>query len=99
MLFVGIDAYVAAGGPTFRDLFTEAGEEWVEDIVLLDRLVGEKLTALAQDIRDREGWKWATAHLEYPYGHGCSRIFGARPATRTRRRSRPSTPCARKKRP
>jgi len=75
VLFVGIDAYVAAGGPTFRDLFTEVGEEWVEDIVLLDRLVGEKLTAMAQDIRDREGWKWATAHLEYPYGHGCSRIF------------------------
>ena len=73
--FIGLDAYIAAGGSVFRDLFTEDNEGWVEDVVLLDRLVGEKLAAMAQDIRDREGWKWASVHLEYPYGHGCSRIF------------------------
>jgi len=73
--FLGLDAYVAAGGPVLRDLFTEENDGWVEDVVLLDRLVGEKLAALAQDIRDREGWKWASAHLEFPHGHGLARIW------------------------
>lgn len=73
--FLGLDAYVAAGGPVLRDLFTEDNDGWVEDVVLLDRLVGEKLAALAQDIRDREGWKWASAHLEAPHGHGLGRIW------------------------
>ncbi|PIB92616.1 ParB/RepB/Spo0J family partition protein [Caulobacter sp. FWC2] len=73
--FVGLDAYVAAGGPVLRDLFTPDNEGWLEDVVLLDRLVGEKLVAMAQDIREREGWKWASAHLAFPHGHGCSRIW------------------------
>lgn len=73
--FLGLDAYVAAGGPVLRDLFTESNEGWVEDVVLLDRLVGEKLAAMAQDIRDREGWKWASAFLEIPHGHGLGRIW------------------------
>ena len=73
--FVGFDAYVAAGGPVLADLFFDINGGWVEDVGLLDRMVAEKLTAMAEDIRDREGWKWASAHLEYPYGHGCSRIF------------------------
>lgn len=73
--FLGLDAYVAAGGAVLRDLFTEDGGGWVEDVVLLDRLVAEKLTALAQEVRDREGWKWASAHLELPHGHGCLRLW------------------------
>jgi ParB family chromosome partitioning protein len=73
--YLGLDAYVAAGGPVLRDLFTEGHEGWVEDVGLLDRLVGEKLAAQAQDVRDREGWKWATAHLEIPHGHGFGRIW------------------------
>lgn len=73
--FLGLDAYVAAGGAVLRDLFTEDGGGWVEDVVLLDRLVSEKLAAIAQEVRDREGWKWASAHLEIPHGHGCSRLW------------------------
>lgn len=73
--FLGLDAYVAAGGPVLRDLFTPQNEGWVEDVVLLDRLVCEKLAAEAQAIRDREGWKWASAHLDIPHGHGCGRIW------------------------
>jgi ParB family transcriptional regulator, chromosome partitioning protein len=73
--FVGLDAYVAAGGPVLRDLFTADNAGWVEDVVLLDRLVGEKLVAMAEDIREREGWKWASAHLAFPHGHGCARIW------------------------
>ncbi|ENZ82846.1 ParB/RepB/Spo0J family partition protein [Caulobacter vibrioides] len=75
VVFLGLDAYVAAGGPVLRDLFTENNAGWIEDVVLLDRLVAEKLAALAQDIRDREGWKWASAHLEVPHGHGFGRIW------------------------
>ncbi|PVM92774.1 ParB/RepB/Spo0J family partition protein [Caulobacter endophyticus] len=73
--FLGLDTYVAAGGPVLRDLFTDDGGGYVEDVVLLDRLVGEKLAALALEIRDAEGWKWASAHLEFPQGHGCRRIW------------------------
>ena len=73
--FLGLDAYVAAGGPVLRDLFTEDGGGWVEDVGLLDRLVSEKLAALAHEVRDREGWKWASAHLELPHGHGFARIW------------------------
>lgn len=74
-LFVGVDAYVAAGGALLVDLFTEAGEGWLEDVGLLDRLVAEKLQAEAVALRDAEGWKWTAAHLAFPHDHGCSRIW------------------------
>jgi ParB family chromosome partitioning protein len=73
--FVGLDAYVAAGGPVLRDLFTPENEGWVEDVVLLDRLVAEKLADIAQTVRDDEGWKWSAAHIDFPHGHGCSRVW------------------------
>ena len=63
--FVGLDAYEAEGGALLRDLFTEDGGGWLEDPILLDRLVAEKLTALAEEARQREGWKWAEACAEF----------------------------------
>jgi ParB family chromosome partitioning protein len=57
--FVGLEAYEAEGGAVLRDLFTEDGGGWLEDPILLDRLVADKLTGLAEDARQREGWKWA----------------------------------------
>ena len=77
-VFVGLDAYVAAGGPVLRDLFTQEGEGWLEDVVLLDRLVAEKLSAIAEAVRDDEGWKWSEAYLDFPHGLGCSRVFERR---------------------
>ncbi|MDR6624502.1 ParB N-terminal domain-containing protein [Caulobacter segnis] len=74
-LYVGVDAYVAAGGALLVDLFTEAGEGWLEDVALLDRLVAEKLQAQAVALREAEGWKWTAAYLTYPHDHGCSRIW------------------------
>ncbi len=74
-LYVGVDAYVAAGGALLVDLFTEAGEGWLEDVGLLDRLVAEKLQAEAVALRDAEGWKWTAAYLAYPNDHGCGRIW------------------------
>ena len=81
-VFVGVDAYAEAGGTTLRDLFTEDGGGWLEDAALLDRLAGEKLEAIATEVREREGWKWATACLDYPHGHGWRRVY-PRPVERT----------------
>lgn len=73
--FVGLDAYAAAGGPVLRDLFTEAGEGWAEDVALLDRMVLDKLQAEADAVRAAEGWKWAEAFVDYPHGHGWGRVY------------------------
>ncbi|QTC90290.1 ParB/RepB/Spo0J family partition protein [Brevundimonas goettingensis] len=73
--FVGVEAYEAAGGVVLRDLFTEDGAGWLEDISLLDRLVQDKLDGLAEDAREREGWKWASAHFDFPYGETYSRVY------------------------
>ncbi|WP_433933345.1 ParB/RepB/Spo0J family partition protein [Brevundimonas diminuta] len=63
--FVGLEAYEAEGGGVLRDLFTEDGGGWLDDPVLLDRLVSEKLAGLAEEARQREGWKWAEACAEF----------------------------------
>ncbi|HYD46329.1 MAG TPA: ParB/RepB/Spo0J family partition protein, partial [Phenylobacterium sp.] len=81
-VFVGVEAYAEAGGTILRDLFTEDGGGWLEDVPLLDRLVAEKLDGLAREVREAEGWKWAEAHLDYPHGHACSRVYPS-PVERT----------------
>ncbi|MDP3405696.1 MAG: ParB/RepB/Spo0J family partition protein [Brevundimonas sp.] len=73
--FVSIEAYEAAGGSVLRDLFSEDDGGWVEDVVLLDRLVAERLAETASAVRDAEDWKWAEAHLDYPYGLGLGRVY------------------------
>lgn len=67
-LFVGVDAYVAAGGIVLRDLFETDNGGWLQDPALLDRLVGEKLRASADEIA-AEGWKWIVVDVDLPYGH------------------------------
>ena len=74
-IFVGAEAYAEAGGTILRDLFTEDGGGWFEDVALLDRLVTERLEARASEVREREGWKWAVALLDYPHGHGMRRVY------------------------
>ncbi|MFT9092410.1 MAG: ParB/RepB/Spo0J family partition protein [Gluconacetobacter sp.] len=66
--FVGLDAYVAAGGHVMRDLFEADDGGWLNDPSLLDRLVTDKLTAAADEIR-AEGWKWVETALSFPWGH------------------------------
>lgn len=73
--FVGVEAYAEAGGAVLRDLFTEDGGGWLEDVVLLDRLVGEKLAGLAEEAREREGWKWAEASLDHPGVSEFGRVY------------------------
>ena len=68
-LFIGIDAYMAAGGPLLpRYLFDDDEEGWLDDVKLLDRLVAEKLKATADAVA-AEGWKWVEADLDLPYGY------------------------------
>jgi len=65
--FVSADAYVAAGGSIVRDLFEADDGGWLTDPALLDRLVSEKLAAIAERIGG-EGWKWVEALVDFPYG-------------------------------
>lgn len=60
--FVGIEAYVAAGGVVRRDLFDDEQSRFLSDPALLERLATEKLDALAGTVRE-EGWKWVEARL------------------------------------
>ncbi|MEN5175953.1 ParB/RepB/Spo0J family partition protein [Brevundimonas diminuta] len=73
--FVGLEAYEVEGGGVLRDLFTEDGGGWLEDPALLDRLVSEKLTVLAEEARQREGWKWAEACAEFAGVAAFGRVY------------------------
>src|SRR3546814_323138 len=60
-----------------RDLVQQDDGGWLQDPVLLDRLVVEKLTSEAEALRG-EGWKWIEVAAEFPYGHtsGLRRVAG-----------------------
>lgn len=67
-LFVGVDAYVAAGGrEAMRDLFADDDGGWLTDPALLDRLASEKLATEAERIA-AEGWKWVATAVDFPWG-------------------------------
>ncbi|WP_333815587.1 ParB/RepB/Spo0J family partition protein [Tabrizicola sp.] len=76
-VFVGVDAYEAAGGIVLRDLFQGDEGGWLEDPALIDRLVTQKLQAEAEALAS-EGWKWIEAATDLPYGysHGLRRLAG-----------------------
>ena len=76
-VFVGVEAYEAAGGTMLHDLFRGDDGGWLEDPALLDRLVTEKLQAEAETIAV-EGWKWIEVALDLPYGysHGLRSLSG-----------------------
>ena len=77
-VYVGIEAYEAAGGVTMRDLFDQDQGGWLQDPALLEQLVMEKFKAEAEAIRASEGWKWVEAAFDFPYGHtsGLRRFYG-----------------------
>jgi ParB family chromosome partitioning protein len=76
--FVGLDAYVAAGGTVLRDLFEDDNGGWLQDPALLHRLVGERLKTVAEEIAT-EGWRWVKIDLDLPYGydHGLRQVTGS----------------------
>jgi len=61
--FVGVEAYVEAGGAVLRDLFEDEDKGYLTDRPLLLRLAAEKLDA-AMETHRAEGWKWVSAELE-----------------------------------
>ena len=67
-LFIGTDAYLAAGGAIERDLFSEEGEGFLLDVGLVERLVSEQLAGEAEKIKG-EGWAWAEHAIEFPWNH------------------------------
>jgi ParB family transcriptional regulator, chromosome partitioning protein len=78
-VFVGVDAYEAAGGTMLHDLFQSDDSGWLEDPALLDRLVTEKLQAEAEaEAVAVEGWKWIEVAQDLPYGysHGLRSLSG-----------------------
>lgn len=75
--FIGLDAYVEAGGYVMRDLFSSDQDGWLQDPALVEQLVNAKLTTIAEEI-GAEGWKWVEAAIDLPYGceRGKRRITG-----------------------
>jgi len=79
-VYVGAEAYEAAGGVILRDLFEQDGGGWFQDAALLEQLVFDRLKTDAETIR-AAGWKWVEAAISFPYGHtsGMRRVY-AEPA-------------------
>jgi len=71
--FVGLDAYIEAGGVILRDLFEGDQGGWMQDVGLLDMLVAEQLREKSDAIR-AEGWKWIEVAPDFAYGH----VYGLR---------------------
>ena len=71
--FIGVDAYVAAGGTVLRDLFQGDDGGWLQDVALVDQMVADKLKAESEAIA-AEGWKWIEVAPDFAYGHA----FGLR---------------------
>ncbi len=65
-VFIGADAYQAAGGVIIHDLFDKEGGGFFADASLLNRLVSEKLTMEAAKV-EAEGWKWVVAEPEFDH--------------------------------
>jgi ParB family chromosome partitioning protein len=65
-LFVGIEAYEAAGGRVTRDLFSSDDKGFLDDAALVNRLAIEKLEQKAAELRAE--WAWAKAVLDPDYG-------------------------------
>ncbi|MGF6967298.1 ParB family chromosome partitioning protein [Paraburkholderia sp. WC7.3g] len=62
--FVGLTAYEAAGGHVRRDLFSDdENAGFIADVELLQRLAGDKLEAVAGEVR-AEGWNWTETRIE-----------------------------------
>jgi len=65
--FVGIDAYVAAGGAVIKNLFQSDHDGYFADPTLLDRFVSVNLETAAEAVR-AERWTWVEIlpKLDYP---------------------------------
>jgi ParB family chromosome partitioning protein len=65
-LFVGAEAYKAAGGTITHDLFSTDEDTFLDHGALVRRLALEKLEAKAEELRPQ--WAWTKAVLDPEYG-------------------------------
>lgn len=65
-MFVGSEAYEAAGGTITRDLFSGDEDGFMDDAALVRRLAIEKLEKKAAELRPQ--WAWTKAVLDPEYG-------------------------------
>ena len=75
--FIGVDAFVEAGGTVLRDLFESDGGGWLQDVDLVNQMVADKLKAESGAIA-AEGWRWTEVAPDFAYGHtyGLRRLHG-----------------------
>lgn len=64
--FVGLEAYIAAGGAVIHDLFSTKDEGFLADRERVMHLATEKLEAAAKAVQ-AEGWKWVKVEPEPDY--------------------------------
>ena len=74
--FVGLDAYVAAGGAVVTDLFNPE-QSYLIDAALLHTLALDKLGEAAKAV-EAEGWAWVATELARDYQTSYQRIYGER---------------------
>lgn len=77
-MFVGVEAYEAAGGTVTRDLFAERDSVFFDDPGLVQRLVLEKLEAEAETLR--ADWRWIEVMIDMPWdaAHAYGRVYPER---------------------
>ncbi|MGR3512139.1 MAG: ParB/RepB/Spo0J family partition protein [Paracoccaceae bacterium] len=61
-VFVGAEAYEAAGGKIARDLCSD--DVFFEDRDVLDEVFAERLTAVGPTVMQEKGWSWVMTHEE-----------------------------------
>jgi ParB family chromosome partitioning protein len=66
--FIGVDAYVEAGGTVLNDLFQGDDGGWLQDVGLVEMMIAEKLNEASVTI-GAEGWKWIEVAPDFAYGH------------------------------
>jgi ParB family transcriptional regulator, chromosome partitioning protein len=66
-MFVGAEAYEAAGGTITRDLFSGDDDGFMDDAALVRRLAIEKLEAKAAELQPQWAWTKAALHPEYGF--------------------------------
>ena len=66
--FIGVGAYVEAGGTVMNDLFQGDDGGWLQDVGLVDMMVAERLREESEAVR-AEGWRWVETAPDFPYGH------------------------------
>lgn len=64
--FVGAEAYEKAGGIVRRDIFGTAGDAWLTDRALVEKLALAKLEVEAEKLR-KKGWGWVEPRVSCDY--------------------------------